>query len=155
MLQRVKDKRNILQTIKRRKANWIGHILCRNCLLKHVIEGKIEGRIEVTGQRGRRCKQLLDDLKEKGGFFDLKEEAPDCTLKNSLWERLWSCCKIIMMMNDLTQTICLRYIMLQPFCGYNMWHMKCYVPLQTFRTFTLVLSKVCVLCTVWLFSVVP
>jgi hypothetical protein len=41
----------ILQTIKRRKANWIGHILRRNCLLKHVIEGKREGRIEVTGGR--------------------------------------------------------------------------------------------------------
>jgi len=37
---------NILQTIKRRKANWIGHILLRNCLLKHVIEGKIRGRSE-------------------------------------------------------------------------------------------------------------
>jgi hypothetical protein len=48
----------------RRKANWIGHSLCRNCLLKHVIEGKLEGRIEMTGRRGRRRKQLLDDLKE-------------------------------------------------------------------------------------------
>jgi hypothetical protein len=55
----------ILHTIKRRKCNWIGHILCRNCLLKHVIEGKLEGRIEMTGRRGRRRKQLLDDLKEK------------------------------------------------------------------------------------------
>jgi len=35
--------------------------------LKHVIEGKIEGRIEVSGKRERRCKQLLDDLKEKTG----------------------------------------------------------------------------------------
>jgi hypothetical protein len=48
-----------------RKANWIGHILNRNCLLKHVIEGKIEKRLEVTGTQGRRCKQLLDDLNEK------------------------------------------------------------------------------------------
>jgi hypothetical protein len=39
--------RNILNKIKRKKTNWIGHILRRNCLLKHVIEGKIEGRIEV------------------------------------------------------------------------------------------------------------
>jgi hypothetical protein len=38
MLHRVKEERNILQTIKRRKANWIGHILHRNCLPKHVIE---------------------------------------------------------------------------------------------------------------------
>jgi len=35
-------------TVKRRKANWIGHMLRRNCLLKNVIEGKIEGRIGVT-----------------------------------------------------------------------------------------------------------
>jgi len=35
-------------TIRRRKANWIGHIFHRNCLIKHVTEGKIEGRIEVT-----------------------------------------------------------------------------------------------------------
>jgi len=39
--------RNILQTVKRRKAKWNGHILHRNCLLKHIIEGKIERRIEV------------------------------------------------------------------------------------------------------------
>jgi hypothetical protein len=41
VLQRVKEERNIVHTIKR-KANWIGHILRRNCLLKHVIEGKIK-----------------------------------------------------------------------------------------------------------------
>ena len=44
ILFRVKEKRGMPQTINKRKANWIGHILCRNCLLKHVIEGKIEGR---------------------------------------------------------------------------------------------------------------
>jgi hypothetical protein len=42
---RFKEDWNILQTIKRRKANWIGHILHRNCLLKHVVEEKIEGKI--------------------------------------------------------------------------------------------------------------
>jgi hypothetical protein len=45
VLHRVKEDRNILNTTKRRKANWIGHILRRNCFLKHVIEGKLEGRI--------------------------------------------------------------------------------------------------------------
>ena len=45
VLHRVNEERNILHTVKSRKANWIGHILFRNCLLKHVIEGKIEGRI--------------------------------------------------------------------------------------------------------------
>jgi hypothetical protein len=45
VLRRVKEEKNVLHTIKRRKANWIGHNLLRNCLLKHVIEGKIEERI--------------------------------------------------------------------------------------------------------------
>jgi hypothetical protein len=44
VLHRVKEGRNIVHTIKRRKAYWIGHILRRNCLLKHVIERKVEGR---------------------------------------------------------------------------------------------------------------
>ena len=52
----VKEERNILYTVKRRKAKWIGHSWRRNCLIKHVIEGKIEGRIEVTGRRRRRRK---------------------------------------------------------------------------------------------------
>jgi hypothetical protein len=50
---------------ERRKANWIGHILRRNCLLKHVIEGKIKGRIEMTGRRGRRRKQLRMILRKR------------------------------------------------------------------------------------------
>jgi hypothetical protein len=50
VLHIVKEDRNIVHTIKRRKANWIDHILRRNCLLKHVIEGKLEGRIEMTGR---------------------------------------------------------------------------------------------------------
>ena len=64
VLHRVKEERNNLHTIKRRKANWIDHILRRNCLLKHVIEGKIEAGIQVTGRQGRRRKQLLNDLNE-------------------------------------------------------------------------------------------
>jgi hypothetical protein len=53
VLQGIKEEMNILHTIKIRKANWIGHILCRNCLLKHVTERKIER----TARRGRRHKQ--------------------------------------------------------------------------------------------------
>jgi hypothetical protein len=73
--QGVEEKRDILHTIKRRKTKWIGHIFYRNCLLKHVSEGKIEGRIEVTGRRGRRRKQLLDDLKEN--YMEIEENALD------------------------------------------------------------------------------
>jgi hypothetical protein len=47
----------------KRKANWISHILCKYFLLKHVTEGKIERRKEMAGRRGRRHKQLLNDLK--------------------------------------------------------------------------------------------
>jgi hypothetical protein len=57
------------------------------CLLKHVIEGKLEGRIEMTGRRGRRRKQLLDDLKENIRYWKLKEEALDRTLWRTLFGR--------------------------------------------------------------------
>jgi hypothetical protein len=78
--RRVKEERNILHTVKRRDGNWIGHILRRNCLLKHVIEGKVKGKIEVTGRRGRRPKQLLDDLKETRGYWKMNAEAQGCLL---------------------------------------------------------------------------
>ena len=67
VLLRVKEQRNILHEIRKRKANWIGHILRRNCLLHRVIEGKIKGGIEVRGSRGRKRRKLLDDLKERKG----------------------------------------------------------------------------------------
>jgi len=62
------------------KANWIGHILPRNCLLQRVTERKIQGGIEVTGRQGRRHRKLLDDLKERRGYSHLKEEPLDCTM---------------------------------------------------------------------------
>jgi hypothetical protein len=77
---RVKEQRNILHEIFKRKANWIGHILRRNCLLQQVIEGKIKEGIDVTGRRGRRRRKLLDDLKERRGYSHLKEEALDRTM---------------------------------------------------------------------------
>jgi hypothetical protein len=83
ILSRVKEERNILHTIKRRKANWIGHILRRNCVLKQVIQRKIEVKLEVMGRRGRRRKQLLDNLKKKRGYWELKEEALDRTLRGT------------------------------------------------------------------------
>jgi hypothetical protein len=58
---------NILHTIKRRKTNGIGHILHKNCFLKHVIEEKTEGSTEVMVRQGRRYTQLLGALKEKRG----------------------------------------------------------------------------------------
>jgi hypothetical protein len=72
---------------RRRKVNWIGHILHKNCLLQYVIQGKIEGRIEVTGRQGRRRMQLMDNFKEKRGYFKLNEEALDGTLRRTRFKR--------------------------------------------------------------------
>ena len=81
LLFRANEQRNILHEIRKRKANWIGHILRRNCLLKQVIGGKIKGEMEVTRRRGRRHRKLLDDLKDRRGYSHLKEEALD----RSMW----------------------------------------------------------------------
>jgi len=80
VLLRVKEQRNILHEIRKRKANYIGHILSENCLLKRVIEGKIKGRIEVTRKRGRRRRKRPGVLKERRGYSHLKEEALDRTM---------------------------------------------------------------------------
>jgi hypothetical protein len=52
-----------------------------------VIEGKLEGRIEMTGRRGIRRKQLLDDVKEKRRYWKLREEALDRTLWRTCFGR--------------------------------------------------------------------
>jgi hypothetical protein len=51
VIQRVREERNILQTIKRREDNLISRISCRNCFLKHVIKEKIEEMMKVTGRK--------------------------------------------------------------------------------------------------------
>ena len=80
VLLRVKEQRNILHEINKRKANSIDHVLRKNCLLQRVIEGKIKGGIEVTGRREIRRRKLLDNLKERRGYCHLKEEALDRTM---------------------------------------------------------------------------
>jgi hypothetical protein len=82
VLRSMKEERNILHTIRHRKANWIGHILHRNCLLKH-IERKIRG----ARRQGRKCKQLLDDLEEARRYWKLNEEAQDRTLRRTQFGR--------------------------------------------------------------------
>jgi hypothetical protein len=87
VLFRVKEQRNILHEISKRKANWIGHILRRNCLLQRVIEGKIKWGIEVTGRRGRRRRRPLDGLKERGGYSHLKDKALARTISRARFGR--------------------------------------------------------------------
>jgi hypothetical protein len=72
----------------------IGHILHRNCLLTHVMEGNIDGRMEVTGSQGRRCRQLLDDLKGSRGYWKLNRDALDRTMGGTRFAKsLWTCRK--------------------------------------------------------------
>ena len=80
VLLTVKEQRNILHEILKRKANWIGHILRRNSLLQRVTEGKIQVGIEVTGRQGRRRRKLLDDLQERREYSHLKEETLERTM---------------------------------------------------------------------------
>ena len=100
VLLRVNEQKNILHEIRKRKVNWNGHILRRNCLLQQVIEGKIKGQIEVTRRRGRRRKKLLNYLKDRRGYCQLKEEALDrTTWRNRLEEALdLSFDRLLMMM---------------------------------------------------------
>jgi chromosome segregation and condensation protein ScpB len=56
-------------------------MLRRNWLLTYIVGGKIEGRAEVTERRGRRCKQVLDDLKGKKRIVEIERGS---TRSNSL-----------------------------------------------------------------------
>jgi hypothetical protein len=79
-LSECNNNNNNLRRIQIKTADWIDHNLCKKCLLKHVIEGKIEERIELVERRRRRSKQLLDDFKEMRRYWKFKEEALDRTV---------------------------------------------------------------------------
>ena len=85
---------------ERKKTDWIGHILCRNCLLKRVIEGKVEG----TCQRGRRHKQLLDEIKETSKTLEAERGSTRShCLGNSPWKSRRTCSKANYGMNDMNE----------------------------------------------------
>jgi hypothetical protein len=76
--------------------------LLTNCLLKHFTEEDIEGRTELTGRRGRRGKQILDDPTGKERILEIgRESTKSQSVENSLWKRLWTCCKTSKGMNEL------------------------------------------------------
>jgi hypothetical protein len=87
VLIRVKEQRNILHEINKRKVNWIGHILRRICLPQRVIEGKMQGWIEVTGKLGRRRRKLLNVLRKRRGYSYLKEKALDRSMQRARFRR--------------------------------------------------------------------
>ena len=78
----------------------MSYSLHRNCLLKHAVEGKLDGKIGVTGRRGRRSKQLPYDLRKAKEYWKL-QDAPrlslckEMTLEQALdlsSDRLWNEC---------------------------------------------------------------
>jgi hypothetical protein len=73
------EERCVLSTVKHRKADWICHNLRRKCLLKHVIEGKIDG----SKRRGGRRQQLLNDLQDERRYCIVQEETLDRTVSSS------------------------------------------------------------------------
>ena len=73
VLDRIGEKRTLLSNILRRKANWIGQILRRNCFLHDVIEGQMTEKIGVE----RRITQLFNDLRDNRRYSELKKKAED------------------------------------------------------------------------------
>jgi hypothetical protein len=72
VLERAKELKNVVRTVKGGEPNWIGQVWHTNCLQKQVIEGKIEGRIEGTGRRGRRRSQPRNNPKENRKYRKLR-----------------------------------------------------------------------------------
>jgi hypothetical protein len=73
--------------MKRKNANCTYHVLSRNCPLKHVTEGKIEGRVEVVVRRKIRTKREDNESwKTKSTGWPSVEDSP--------WKRLGICRKI-------------------------------------------------------------
>jgi hypothetical protein len=71
---------NGLHTLNSRRVNWIGQVLSRNCIAKHVSDVKIEVNTSRMKRREKKRKHMLDDFKEKKVYWILKEEALDRTL---------------------------------------------------------------------------
>ena len=71
VLERVVEGIIMLKLIKKRKINWLGHWLRRNCLLKDALEGMVNGK----KVRGRRRYQIIDNIMINGLYEDTKRRA--------------------------------------------------------------------------------
>jgi len=70
VLNLVEEKRSLVDTVKTRQKNWIGHLLRGDSLQRDIMEGRLEGK----RSRGRPRQKLLDWMMEKG-YSELKEKA--------------------------------------------------------------------------------
>ena len=80
VLLRVKEQRNILHEIGKRKRSGLVTFCVETAFYNGLLKERYKGGIEVTGRQGRRRRKLLDDLKERRGYSHLKEEALDRTM---------------------------------------------------------------------------
>jgi hypothetical protein len=79
VLHKVKEKRNVLRTIKRRKANCIGHTLHRNCVLKHINEEKIEGQMWREDEEEEASRYYMTFRKlQNTGNWNRKHQIAQC-----------------------------------------------------------------------------
>ena len=76
VLERVGERRLLMNTIIKRKKNWIGHVLRGEGLMKEVMEGRLVGK----RGRGRRRIGMLDSLQEDGTYVTMKRKASDRTM---------------------------------------------------------------------------
>lgn len=70
VLKKVEEERSLMNTIRTRQKNWMGHILRGNSLQRDIVEGKMEGK----RGRGRPREKFLDWMMEDG-YGKLKEKA--------------------------------------------------------------------------------
>jgi len=71
----VQEQRSLLQVIKQRQANWIGHVLRHDCLLKTVLERKIEGKRPRGKPRRKMLDLLMEQEEKKISYEELKRGA--------------------------------------------------------------------------------
>jgi hypothetical protein len=100
VLHRVKEDRNILNTVNRRKTKWTGHILPSKTRKWTKGRGK-----DISERKTRKkTKAATGDLKETRRYWKLQNEALDRSLQKSLWQRLWNCRKADNRMNGNVHT---------------------------------------------------
>ena len=74
VLQMVQEERTLIETIRKRQRNWLGHMWRGDSLLRTVLEGRMEGKKPP----GRPRKMMLDwlmDREEGRGYKEIKEKA--------------------------------------------------------------------------------
>ena len=73
MLKNVGENWCLLEKIRTRKRRWVGHVLRGECLIREVVEGRIDGKIT----RGRPRKGMLEEFLANEAYDQMKRRAHD------------------------------------------------------------------------------